>query len=107
MMMTLISMGGNTLSKELMDYQGYDPDVATSSAFVQQRGKILPLAFEFLLQQFTSFCANIKYCNGYRLLAVDGSSLNILAHIERKGWHYVIRVKDASASNSILSGVAA
>ena len=185
MMMTLISMGGNTLSKELMDCQGYAPDVATSSAFVQQRDKILPLAFEFLLQHFTSSCAKVKYYNGYRLFAVDGSSLNIshdpndvdtyyqntpkikgfnqmhlnalydlcskiyvdaivrpekkkgeckalvdmvdrssikdkviivgdrgfeaynnLAHIERKGWHYVIRVKDSSASNSILSGVA-
>ena len=185
MLMMLVSMGGNTLSKELMDGQGYDPRVATSSAFVQQRDKILPLAFEFLLQQFTSSCANVKYFNGYRLLAVDGSSLNIshnpndsdtyyrnaphvkgfnqmhlnalydlcskiyvdaivrpekkkgeckslvdmvdrstikdkviivgdrgfeaynnLAHIERKGWHYVIRVKDASASNSILSSVA-
>jgi|GEM_PF-2949474 len=71
MLMTLISMGGNTLSKELMDCQGYTPDVATSSAFVQQRDKILPLAFEFLLQQFTSSCAKVKYYNGYRLIAVE------------------------------------
>jgi len=184
MLMMLISMGGGTLSKELMDAHGYTPDVATSSAFVQRRDKILPLAFEFLLQEFTSSCANIKRYKGYRLLANDGSSLNIshdlddtdtyfqntpdskgfnllhlnalydlcskiyvdaivqpgrkenehkalvdmvdrsrildkviivgdrgfeaynnLAHIERKGWHYVIRVKDVNSGGGILPGL--
>jgi hypothetical protein len=185
MLMMLISMGGSALSKELMDAQGYTPDVVTSSAFIQRRDKILSLAFEFLLQEFTSSCANIKRYKGYRLLADDGSSLNVshdpndtdtyfqnspdskgfnllhfnalydlcskiyvdaivqpgrkenehkamvnmidrspiqdkvivigdrgfeaynnLAHIERKGWHYVIRVKDINSSGGILSGFA-
>ena len=45
MIKQIICMGGNTLTKELMDAYGYDPDCATSSAFVQQRDKILPQAF--------------------------------------------------------------
>jgi len=77
MIMQIICMGGNTLTKELMDAFGYDPDSATSSAFVQQREKILPQAFEFLLHDFTATCANIRRYKGYRLFAGDGSSLNI------------------------------
>ncbi|MBY9084119.1 IS4/IS5 family transposase, partial [Paenibacillus sp. HN-1] len=44
----LISMGGNSLYKELLESQGYDVNTATTSAFVQQRYKILPSAVEFL-----------------------------------------------------------
>ena len=183
MITQIICMDGSTLTKELMDSFGYDPDSATSSAFVQQRDKILPQAFEFLLQEFTATCAHIRRYKGYRLLAGDGSSLNIahnpadkesyycmkhtsqgynllhlnalydlcsrvyvdaivqpgigsedkgltamvdrsdindkvivtldrgyesynnMAHIEQKGWHYVIRVKDVLSSGGILSGL--
>ena len=135
------------------------------------------------MQEFTAVSANIKHYKGYRLLAGDGSSLNIahnpadsetyycmkhtsqgynllhlnalydlclrvyvdaivqpgmgnenkgltdmidrsginekvivtldrgyesynnMAHIEQKGWHYVIRVKDVLSSSGILSGL--
>jgi hypothetical protein len=73
----LISMGGNSIYKELLESQGYDVNTATSSAFVQQREKILPCAFEYLLHEFTSSHTAIKTCRGYRLLAADGSDLNI------------------------------
>ena len=77
MMSLLISMGGNSLSKELLEVTGYDLATATTSAFVQQRDKILHCAFEFLLHEFTQSCAQIKKFQGYRLLAADGSSLHI------------------------------
>jgi len=73
----LISMGGNSLYKELLEASGYDLTTATTSAFVQQRNKILPCAFEFLLHEFTQSCAQTKKYQGYRLLAADGSSLHI------------------------------
>ena len=73
----LISMGGNSIYKELLESQGYDVNTATSSAFVQQRDKILPCAFEFLLHEFTKSHTNLKTYQGYRLLAVDGSTLHI------------------------------
>lgn len=76
-MKLLVSMGGKSLYKELLESNCYDLDTATTSAFVQQRDKILPCAFEFLLHEFTQSCAQIKKYQGYRLLAVDGSTLHI------------------------------
>ncbi|MBO3287532.1 IS4 family transposase, partial [Paenibacillus polymyxa] len=55
----------------------YDVNTATTSAFVQQRNKILPSAVEFLFHQFTQSYTDIKDYRGYRLLAVDGSDLHI------------------------------
>lgn len=72
----LISMGGNSIYKELLDSQGYDLNTATSSAFIQQRDKILPSAFEFLFHAFTQSHTDIKTYCGYRLLAADGSDLH-------------------------------
>lgn len=73
----LLSMNGNCLSKELLEYFSYDTHTVTSSAFIQQRQKLLPFAFEFLLNEFTNTYEDIKTFDGYRLLAVDGSDLNI------------------------------
>ena len=73
----LISLGGNSIYRGLLESQGYNLDTVTASAFIQQRDKILPHAFEFLLNSFTnSFLVTKKYRN-YRLLAVDGSALRI------------------------------
>jgi hypothetical protein len=55
---------------------GYSSDVATTSAFVQQRAKILPIALEFLFHEFTHSFGGAKKYRGYRLLAVDGSDLH-------------------------------
>jgi len=73
----LLSMGGNSLGKELLDYFNYDPETASTSAFVQQRSKILPSAFKHLLDKFTGSFDNLKTYKGYRLLAVDGSDFHI------------------------------
>jgi hypothetical protein len=182
MMQLLISMGGNSIYKELLESQGYDVNTATTSAFVQQRNKILPSAVECLFHKFTQAYKDIKDYRGYRLLAIDGSDLHIatdpadknsffqsqpntkgynllhlnaaydlcnrlyvdalvqprrlsnegralatmvdrspiksktiviadrgyesynnFAHIERKGWNYVIRVKDLDSSGILSS----
>jgi hypothetical protein len=76
-MQLLISMEGNSLYKELLESQGYDVNTATSSAFVQQRNKILPSALKHLFHSFTQSYTDIKDYRGYRLLAVDGSDLHI------------------------------
>lgn len=76
-MQLLISMGGNSLYKELLESQGYDVNTATTSAFVQQRNKILPSAVEFLFHAFTQSYTDLKDYRGYRLLAIDGSDLLI------------------------------
>jgi len=73
----IISMGGNSIYKELLESHGYDENTATTSAFVQQRDKILPCFFEYLLHEFTkAHTAPLTY-RGYRLFAVDGSSLHV------------------------------
>lgn len=71
----LIAMGGNSIYKELLESTGYDLNTATASAFVQQRDKILPFAFESLFHKFTDTFHDAKTYHGYRLLAADGSDL--------------------------------
>jgi len=73
----ILSMGGNSLNLELLKYFDYGVETASSSAFVQQRDKLIPFTFEFLLQEFTSSFEDLKMFESYRLLAVDGSALNI------------------------------
>ncbi|MCL2821372.1 MAG: transposase, partial [Oscillospiraceae bacterium] len=73
----LISMGGNSIYKELLESQGYNESTATSSAFIQQRDKILPCAFEFLLHEFNKTHTDLKKYRDYRLIAADGSILHI------------------------------
>jgi len=87
-MQLLISMGGSSIFKELLESQGYDADTATSSAFIQQRDKILPCAFEFLLHEFTQSHSNIKKYRGYRLLATDGSDLHTPTNPHDTDTHY-------------------
>ena len=79
MLMLLVSMGGHALRDELMSHFGCTPDMASVPAFVQQRGKILPEVLEFLFHQFTDTCTKPQFYNGYRLLAVDGSDVQISA----------------------------
>lgn len=183
MLRLLLGMGGGSLQAELLEHSGYALDTATSSAFIQQRDKLLPFALEFILHEFTLSFSNMRRHRGYRLLAVDGSdfhtptnarepdnffqshpgkkgynlfhlnalydlgnrvyvdaliqnrreanenraltamvdrtqitgpviviadrgyeSYNNLAHIERKGWNYLVRIKDVNC-NGILSGI--
>ena len=68
---TLICMGGGTLNKELLEQFKFDPNIATSSAFLQQRDKLLPEALDYLLHEFTKTAASPKTYRNYRLLAVD------------------------------------
>jgi Transposase DDE domain. len=69
----ILCMRGSSLSNEMMDIFGMGEDLATSSAFVQQRSKILPEAFEGLFDLFTQKADENKTYEGFRLLAADGS----------------------------------
>ena len=76
---TLLAIGGNSLNKELYDEFKYDSAGVTTSAFVQQRDKLLPEGLEALFHAFNDECCNgktdEKTYEGYRLLAVDGCTL--------------------------------
>lgn len=76
LMHLLLGMRGNSINKELYDYFKND-ELMTSSAFVQQRDKLLPEAMEYLLHEFNSQCNDTKTYEGYHLYAVDGTDVNI------------------------------
>ena len=75
--MIILSMAGCPIREEFLDYFDYDINTATSSAFVQARAKVLPEAFEQLLHLFNNAYPCTETYKGYRLIAVDGSDLNI------------------------------
>ena len=72
----LLSIGGNSIYKELLEIQGYDVNIATTSAFIQQKDKNLPFAFEYIFSEFTDTMTEYKTYKGYRLFAADGSDLH-------------------------------
>ena len=80
MISSILAFRGGSLNREIMDFFGLDPSIGTSSAFIQQRAKILPEAFEFLFQYFVQKTDENKLYHGLRMLAVDGSSLQIAAN---------------------------
>lgn len=73
----IMSMGGNSLNKEMLEYSGYDGETASTSAFIHQREKISPKAFEYIFKEFADSFSNLKTYEGYRLFAVDGSDIRI------------------------------
>lgn len=74
---SILSFGGGTLTNELLKINKFAIDAPTSSAFVQQRDKILPKAFSTLFSMINrEFDQDIRY-KGYRLMAVDGSHIHV------------------------------
>lgn len=76
----ILSFSGKSINNELLDRFDFSSQTITSSAFVQQREKILPSAFEAIFKKFTATSGklnNLKLYKGYRLFAVDGSDIHI------------------------------
>ena len=73
MIESILCMGSGSLSNEMMDFFGFSEDLATTSAYVQKRAKILPEAFESLFDLFTKEFAEAETYRGFQLLAVDGT----------------------------------
>lgn len=72
-----ICMESGNLQQELLKYFYFRSDTATVSAFHQQRSKLKPETFLFLLKQFNSHFQPQAYKGAYRLIACDGSEFNI------------------------------
>lgn len=75
-MIEILSMGGESLPKEMLKFSDINNTELTASAFVQQRSKILPSAFKALFYKFNENCNDKKLYKGYKLLAVDGSEID-------------------------------
>lgn len=79
----MVSMEGKSLKDELLEYFDFSNTTPTNSSFNQRRAQILPEAFEFLFHEFTNqFQQRDAQYKGLRLIACDGSSLDI-AHNPR------------------------
>lgn len=94
----LIFMGANTQTKELLEHFKYSVKTPTSSAFIQQRSKLLPEALAFILGEFSKTLKKFKTFRGYRLIAVDGSKVSIPVNPDDKD-SYAISNKNSKGFN--------
>lgn len=78
----ILTMDEKSIWQGLFRHFQRETDTPSASAFAQQRQKLLPSAFEDLFRQFTDFLRPQTKFQGYRLLAVDGSSLKSGAYPE-------------------------
>lgn len=77
------------MAKELLAFHDFDLNSATSSAFIQQREKILPSALEFLLHEFSDM-ASPRHFHGYHLLTVNGSDVHIPTNPEHEDSYFSV-----------------
>lgn len=75
-MVEILSMGGESLPKEMIKYAEINNIELTPSAFIQQRAKISSAAFKDVFNKFNELCHDVKKHKGYRILAVDGSEID-------------------------------
>lgn len=179
----ILAMEGGTLSTELLNHFGCSADIASPAAFVQQRKNLSEETFPMLFHLFTKNTDSPKLYKGLRLIAADGSdiqiptnpdhadsyfpgtngqapynllhldamydllrhtymdallrgknangesdclckmidrsrfkdaliiadrgyeSYNLMAHLQEKGWYYLIRIKDIHSPGGIASGL--
>ena len=80
LMSLILTMDEKSMWKGLLGYFQNGIDTPSASAFVQQRKKLLPQAFEDLFHRFTDTLSARKKFQGYRLLAVDGTSLKSMSY---------------------------
>lgn len=75
----MLLMQGKTVSNEILDFFSHFLSAPSKSAFTQQRYKLLPEGWDFLFHSFVNQCRTLSdnLYNGYRLLACDGSDVNI------------------------------
>lgn len=74
----IISMESQPLKNELHKYFGYTTDCPTNASFNQRRAQIKSDAFKHLFTMFTAqYNKAPSLFNGYRLIACDGSDINI------------------------------
>ena len=75
MLKFILSMGSNTIATEIFHFFSYE-NFPAAPVFVQQRTKILPVAFQYLFRAFHASAApEPKLFHGDQLLAADGSKI--------------------------------
>ena len=107
----IVTMDEKSIWKGLLGHFRKRIDTPSASAFTQQRQKLLPSALEDMFHHFSDHLRPQKKFQGYRLLAVDGSSLKSGTYPadedayrpgteHRHGWKYLIRIRDRDRKNA-------
>lgn len=81
-LMNVLLLEGGSLKDELYKLFGYNLNTPTVSSFIQARDKIRSDTFHTLFNLFNGRTRTPKLYKGYRLLAVDGSTLPITSEIK-------------------------
>ena len=76
MLQGIIGMESKSLTNELLDLFHVSAETPTTSAFIQQRNKIKPKAFETIFKNFSKNFMNVFH-NDMPIFAVDGSDIQI------------------------------
>lgn len=97
----LVSMESGTTSHELLKYFDFSLDTLSSSAFYQQRQKLLIEAFPYLLRQFNSHFPLALYRGEYNLVACDGCEFNIARNPDDPGTFHPPSGKSAKGFNML------
>ncbi len=92
-----LSMESRCLTNELLDLFHASAQTPTASAFIQQRSKIKPTAFETIFKNFSKELMTLSEnaIPVFAILAIADrgyESFNSMAHIQEKGWCFLIRV---------------
>ena len=74
---SILQMSGGSINNELLSFFNCSDTTPTAAAFVQQRSKILPTAFEDIFKSFTNSSNPNATYKSYRVLAIDGSDLHV------------------------------
>lgn len=76
LMLGIIGMESGSITNELLNYYDISPETPTASAFVQQRNKLKPEAFETVFKGFSQeLCFDGAI--GFPMFAIDGSDIQI------------------------------
>ena len=73
----IMSLTSHSLKKELYDYFDLDLNTVSAPGFIESRSKIKDNTFKYLIDYMNKAYPCTNTYKGYRLLAVDGSDINI------------------------------
>lgn len=86
----ILSMGAGSINQGLLDYFQYvSPLVPSASAFVQQRGKVLPGAFRSIFHRFNACFPDDAAFDGLHLPACDGTDLDFYGSPSDSEYYFI------------------
>ncbi|WP_373266950.1 hypothetical protein [Hungatella hathewayi] len=84
----ILSLDSKNIPNELLDYFPCAQDIPSASAFVQSGNKLHSEILEFLFHKFNSRCNPCSTYKGFRILAIDGSELQMPTNPEDKDSYF-------------------